>query len=79
MLKEQPDLVKFTMLDTTLEKLGAYGSERVKAIKNSFNFIIENILPLELRGLYGYFNNVSIDDWTKVGIVITNYYFKLYL
>jgi hypothetical protein len=63
MLREQPELVRFTLIDDTLVKIGTYGTERISAIKDSFKFIIENILPLEMKGLYGFFNNVSIEDW----------------
>jgi len=52
MLQEQPTNVRFTLLDRALDKIGVYGSERIKAIKDAFRFIIDNVCPIEAKGLF---------------------------
>mmetsp|Transcript_1215 Transcript_1215/g.1099 ORF Transcript_1215/g.1099 Transcript_1215/m.1099 type:complete len:154 (+) Transcript_1215:365-826(+) len=63
MLKEQPEKVRFTLLDRALDKIGLFGSERIIALKDAFRFIIDNICPLEAKGLFSCFTIVTIEDW----------------
>jgi len=65
MFKEQPEKVRFTLLDRALDKIGLYGSERVVALKEAFKFIINNICPLEAKGLFSVFTIMTLEDWTK--------------
>lgn len=52
MLQEQPSNVRFTLLDRALDKIGVFGSERILAIKDAFKFIIDNVCPIEAKGLF---------------------------
>lgn len=63
MLEKQQDQVRFTLLDRALDKIGINGTDRIIAIKDAFKFIIENICPIEAKGLFSCFTNVTLEDW----------------
>lgn len=65
MLQEQPTNVRFTLLDRALDKIGVYGSERIQALKDAFKFIIDNVCPIEAKGLFSCFTNMTMEDWTS--------------
>mmetsp|Transcript_19089 Transcript_19089/g.16917 ORF Transcript_19089/g.16917 Transcript_19089/m.16917 type:complete len:82 (+) Transcript_19089:288-533(+) len=49
MCREDPNNIKLAMVEMNRDEIGAYGNARVKFLKEQFNNIIDNILPLEMR------------------------------
>ena len=52
LLKVDPEKVRFTMIDQTLDVVGDYGSKRVTLIKDCFRTIIDNIMSIESKALF---------------------------
>mmetsp|Transcript_28730 Transcript_28730/g.32845 ORF Transcript_28730/g.32845 Transcript_28730/m.32845 type:complete len:117 (+) Transcript_28730:220-570(+) len=65
-LIEDPDQVKFTMLDQTYESMGCYGKFRIDLIKSSFRTIIDNVIPPEYKAFFAVLNSMSIDKYVEL-------------
>ena len=60
MIKNNPEKVRFTMLDQIIENMGSYGSYRIQLIKNWFKIIIENIVDDKIKAIAAWLNNMSV-------------------
>ena len=49
MLDNNHDKFRYTLYDQSLELCYAYGSERVKVLKDAFRTIIDNVIPLQFK------------------------------
>ena len=49
MLRNNPEKVRYTLIDHTKEVMGTYGSARIKLLKTAFRTIIEHIVSLESK------------------------------
>ena len=58
MIKNDPEQVRFTMLDQTMDNIGSYGSYRIQLIKNWFKIIIENIVDDKIKAIAAWLNNI---------------------
>ena len=58
MIKNDPEKVRFTMLDQTMDNIGSYGNYRIQLIKNWFKIIIENIVDDKIKAIAAWLNNI---------------------
>jgi hypothetical protein len=63
MLQSEPDKVRFTMIDQSIEIVGAYGKQRIKFIKELFKTILDNILSMESKALFACFSTIDLEEW----------------
>lgn len=66
MILKDPEQIKFTMMENTLDKMGNHGSLRVKTIKNAFKVIIDNIVCRETKAAMAILNNISVRRWVSI-------------
>lgn len=59
-VKSSPDNIRQGMCFRSHDKVGEFGSLRVDLIKECFNTIIENILPISMKINVAVFNSVSL-------------------
>ena len=45
MYREDPNKINYSMIEQTKETRGAFGTERIAAIKEHFKNFLENIIP----------------------------------
>jgi len=49
MYRNDPDSVKYSMIEQARDAVGPYGEDRIIYIKKQFKQIMENILPWEFK------------------------------
>ena len=65
LLRDNPEKVKFTMLDQNRENLSSFSPLRVALIKKAFRIILENIAPLDTKLTIMYQKHLSHTEWQE--------------
>jgi hypothetical protein len=65
MIRADPNSVRFTMLETLRDRVGFYGSLRIKFLKKAFKLIIDNIIPEFMKTTMMSVLHLSHSEWIK--------------
>jgi Arc/MetJ-type ribon-helix-helix transcriptional regulator len=65
MLRNNPENVRYTMLEELNDITGEFGSLRIKILKKAFWMFLENILPNCSKYGVAVFNNMNFWKWSK--------------
>lgn len=76
MIKNTPELIKYSMIEQTRESVGAYGTDRMEFLKQQFRNIIDNVLPSEDKVSLILFDNMTLTKWLKIHRAQRKKYFK---
>mmetsp|Transcript_20347 Transcript_20347/g.18014 ORF Transcript_20347/g.18014 Transcript_20347/m.18014 type:complete len:147 (+) Transcript_20347:231-671(+) len=66
MYSEDPNKVNYSMLVQSRENSMPYSTERIKYLKELFNDILKNVLPIENQATLVVFDHISIGKWVKL-------------
>ena len=66
MLRNNPEKVRYTLIDQAKEVIGTYGSARVRVIKAAFRTVIDHLVPLESKLCMAIFDNIPLSKWVRV-------------
>ena len=65
LIKHDPEQVRFTMIDSVLQSVGDFGTERVSFLKDWFRKILENVIPIDSKAAIVLFDNISLSKFIK--------------
>ena len=66
MIKDNPDQVRFSMIEQTNDTMGSYGSYRIQLIKDWFKLIIENIIDDRMKAVIAWINNLPLSKFCNM-------------
>ena len=66
MLKENPDMVKYSMIQQSRELVGVNGKYRVSFIKDQFKNILDNVVNLEARSAIVMYSKIPVSKWARI-------------
>ena len=66
MIENQPEKVRFSMLEQAREGHGGFWEDRVNYLKEQFNNILDSLVPLEVTFCYLLFDKITIDKFVKL-------------
>jgi len=67
MIETDPDKFRYTLYDQSRELCFAFGSERVKVLKDAFRTIIDNVIPLQFKVFLTMFTQSTPARCIKLG------------
>ena len=65
LIKQNPEQVRFTMIDSVLQSVGDFGTERVNFIKDWFRKILENAISPDSKAAIVLFDHISFSKFVK--------------
>jgi len=66
MWREDPSSVKYSMYEQSRDDVGPFGKIRIAFLKEQFNNIIENLIPMEQRIALCTFDNIQMHRLVKL-------------
>ena len=66
MVKDNPEQVRFSMIEQANDVMGSYGSCRVQLIKSWFKLIIDNIVDDRMKGVMAWISSLSIPKFNAI-------------
>ena len=66
MIKTNPEGVRYSMIVQAKEDVSPNSPTRIAFLKEHFDKILDNILPLEAKAALVHFDNMSIQKWLKI-------------
>jgi len=66
MLENQPEKVRFSMIEQARDARGAAWDDRINYLKEQFNNILDNLVPIEVVLSYLVFDKITMDKFIKI-------------